>query len=96
MAATKIQLITKGPSKYDLSLGLFDRKQVNMRSLQFTTSEDLVFDVVVTGVDASEDTGEAWRITGRTRSRERVPGPPHRVFIVYSTESRTGSIKFLD
>ena len=101
--------ITNGPSKWDLSVALFDRKLVNGRKVRFAvaTTPEVQVEVLVSSVQAEDGSGESWNIEGYatelkcfpkggTWKDTTVPPPPHRVFICFRTDRRTGYIKFLD
>jgi hypothetical protein len=57
--------ITNGPSKFDLSVALFDRKRP-LRTVEFALQgyERGMFKVGIESVKAEDGSGESWFITG--------------------------------
>lgn len=96
--------ILNGPSKWDLAIGLFDRKPFNRR-LEFRANVDMSvgqpFEVTLTSVEAEDGSGESWNIKGyameiiHRESGRTIPTPPRDVSIYYRTDTRKGHIKFL-
>jgi len=86
--------ILSGPEKWDLSAGLFDRKQ--HRRVYFILDSDAEpYCVRITSVQAANDSGNNWNIEGLgVRNDSRLA--QKRVFIRYATNTRTGSLKFLE
>ena len=98
--------IVGGPSKWDLSVALFDRKVENFRKVRFNANVPLATNITVqvTSVQAVDGSGEAWNIEGYATKVERdkdtranfVPPPPSRVFIYFRTDRRQGHIRFFN
>lgn len=97
--------VTSGPSKWDLSLALFDRKDSQPRQVQFHANCNLscIVTVTITGVQAEDGSGESWNIEGRATKIIRQKGvldsfplpKAGRVSIHFRTDSRQGRIRFL-
>jgi len=98
--------VVSGPSKWDLSLALFDRSSSSARKVLFGMKfNDRVADheVQVNSVEAEDGSGESWNITGYATLiagegplRGSVPRRPRHVSIYFRTDNRKGSITFLD
>lgn len=96
--------ISQGPSKYDLSLALFDRKPVNTRDVELKLEDDTVVHLVINGVEIEDGSGESWIFKGylrRLRPRPgsdlpTVPAPPSNCFGYYRTDTRKGWLRLVD
>ena len=96
--------ITAGPSKFDLSNALFDKKGLEgqPRLAEFTV--DLqgkkTYLVLVQSVQAEDGSGECWDITGSTCVQCAGDGagffPPRRVKIFFRTDRRVGQFTFVE
>lgn len=90
--------ITQGPSKFDLSIALFDRKPVNTRSVELTLGDGRVVQLVINGVEVEDGSGESWIFKGYLRrihprpghEPSTVPAPPSNCFGYYRTDTRRG------
>lgn len=101
--------ILGGPSKWDLSVALFDKG----RKVTFSAAcpETIEFEMCVQSVQAEDGSRESWNIEGSaipddfqghtTELNHLHPDIPayqlkqHRVFIYYRTNTRKGYIRFL-
>ena len=95
--------IIAGPSKWNLSLALFDRNPGNPRLIDFEINRPSKFNVGVrvTSIQAKDDSGNHWNIEGlmgtMTYTGDRpVPEGNLRVFIEYRTDQRVGTIRFFE
>ena len=99
--------VVNGPSRWDLSVALFDRSSVNCRKVFFVTEPPLSlgFEVQVTSIQAEDGSGESWNIEGYAtmigtsegpEKNSSVPSPSLRVFIYFRTDRRKGYVKFLN
>jgi len=98
--------INGGPSKFDLMLALFDRKQVNARRIEFNLSsgKTMTAVVVITEVGIEDGSGESWLFKGAVRdilladeySENHMPPSPRRVHGWYRTDTRKGWIETVD
>jgi hypothetical protein len=90
--------IKNGPSKYDLMLALFDRKGANTRRVTFEVdTQKASVEVVITGIEAEDGSGESWNFKGFASSVwQNHMSVPRRVEGYYSTQSRQGSFRYLD
>lgn len=98
--------IVSGPSKWDLMMALFDRKDGNCRKVQFcvNTPFPIKIEVQVDSVQALNALGEFWNIEGIStkvedhtdlrRNNRFMPRSPLRVFIYFMTDIRNGHIRF--
>ncbi len=98
---TTIQyFVTSGPSKWDLSLALFDRKPIRDVEFQANCPVGTKMDIEVTSVQAEDTTGESWNVEGILQRAWREVRPSNndlffptqglRVFIYYRTDRRGG------
>jgi len=80
--------ITNGPSKFDLSVALFDRKEP-ARTVEFAllAYERVTFQVMIDGVKAEDGSGESWLITGKIWEN---PTKYHQCSGYFRTDKRTG------
>lgn len=86
--------IKNGPSQLDFFLGLIDRKKVRPRAVTFVVGTDSGAreQVVITGLDAKDESGENWNFRGYIlggRKGRRCQGD-------YRTDTRTGTIEYLE
>jgi len=99
MADTTQHPVVGGPTKWDLSVALFDRKSVNCRKVVFRVNCPTIaeFSIVVDSVQAEDGSGESWNIEGTAtrKTTNHLPQPPRRVFIYFRTDTRKGHIRFL-
>lgn len=90
--------IINGPSKWDLSIALFDRKPKN-RIVTFDTNCPLAahIEVSVLSVQAEDGSGESWNIEGLVVDGNRATWTKgKRVFIHFYTNTRSGQIRFFE
>ncbi len=90
--------ITNGPSKWDLSIALFDRKPKN-KIVTFHTNCPVSthLEIMVLSVRAEDDSGESWNIEGTVVDGNRASWTRKKhVFIHFYTNTRSGQMRFLD
>jgi len=97
--------IIDGPSKWELSLALFDRSTHTRRvHISANIPHSVWFDLGVESVQAKDNSGDSWNIEGELGVAVRkkgvpvtapTPDPFSRVFIQYNTRSRQGTVRFL-
>lgn len=106
MATAQQYPITSGPSKFELSISLFDRKP-QARSVVFHTNCPLAAEVqvTITSVQAEDGSGESWNIEGYVssatlakgvRQPSYIPENNQRTFIYFRTDRRQGYIRFFE
>ncbi len=106
MASTQAYPINSGPSKFDLSVALFDRKP-QARSVTFHTNCPLATEVEVniTSIQAKDSSDESWNIEGyvsRATLEKGIREYPlpiekgQRTFIYFTTDRRQGFIRFFE
>ena len=90
--------ITGGPSKWDLSIALFDSQKVNPRTVEFKTNAGASFLASLSSVLREDGSGESFEIRAYVRpytTRGAIPAPGQEAVIYYRTDMRTGNIRFL-
>jgi hypothetical protein len=90
-------IISNGPSKFDLMLGLFDGEFTNRREIDFTITDegdDLAYKsrIVINGLKRENSDSESWLFEGwctanAIRFSSKVSGH-------YSTKTRKGQIEY--
>ena len=89
--------IVGGPSKWDLSIALFDSQMVNPRTVEFKTNAGASFLASLNSVLREDGSGESFEIQGYARpytARGAIPAPGQQVVIYYRTDRRKGHIRF--
>lgn len=98
MTTTTVQLtIVDGPSKWDLSIALFNKSLARngprfVDAVRFKTAESQRHFVIVSSVQCEDGSRESWNIEGHELNENGSLG--NRVFIYYRTDKRTGCLKF--
>lgn len=97
--------INGGPSKFDLTLALFDRKPI-VRAVEFKFTGESAMSalVVINEIGIEDGSGESWLFKGYVRSvrigsggnHSVPPLPPRRVHGWYRTDTRKGWIETID
>ena len=106
MASTQQYPITSDPSKFDLSVALFDRKP-QARSVIFHANCPLgvEIEVTITSIQAEDSSDESWNIEGyvsRATLEKGIREYPlsiekgQRTFIYFRTDRRQGCIRFFE
>ena len=83
--------IFDGPSKWDLSISLFDGASSERRPVKFKIAGHQ-YQVLIDGVEREDGSGENWNFHGRVSQ----PGMEFQVNGFYSTKRRQGVIQFPD
>ena len=89
--------ITGGPSKWDLSIALFDSQRVNPRTVEFKTNAGASFLASLSSILREDGSGESFEIRGHVRpytARGAIPAPGQEAVIYYRTDTRKGNIRF--
>ncbi len=89
--------IVSGPSKFDLAIALFDRKN-GARGVEFHVNAPTirVFKVVIQMIEIEHDSGESWNIYGYTTGEGAAKyAHSRKVRIYFRTDSRQGSFAFV-
>jgi hypothetical protein len=102
--AAQAQMIhlSKGPSKFDLMLALFDRKSVNTRKVEFQTGANKSYTASISMVRAEDGSGDSWIIEGHaaesviSQKRFPIPNPGFEFSGYFNTATRKGHITPLD
>lgn len=104
--ASSLFSVIAGPSKFDLSTGLFAWNPRRPVVFAANCPVGTQFEVYVTSVQARDGSGESWNIEGvvgevrlppRTEGKisfTAVPERGQRVFINFRTDRRQGRVKF--
>jgi len=82
----KQENIVSGPTKFELTLALFDHTMSNGRTVTFTTRDEAI-KVAINEVGRESGDGESWLFKGY------VPGGAKSVEGYYSTRTNTGWLK---
>lgn len=97
--------ISKGPSKFDLSIALLSdvKDGMNPYSVEFAVDDPtlggraVTFKVVILSIEAEDGSRESWNITGykvwETGTTKRSES---KVKIYFRTDRRTGCLQFVD
>ena len=96
MAHSNSIQIVKGPSKWDLSIALFDSQQVNPRHVEFIGQDGQKYAASLQTVQREDGSGESFNIRCYFRpvvKGEKVPSPSRDADIYYRTDRRTGFIR---
>lgn len=93
-----------GPSKFDLSNGLFAWNPRRPVIFQANCPVGTTVEVYVTSVQAHDGSGESWNIEGRVEKVQRprragqetlfLPERGQQVFLYFRTDRRQGHVKF--
>lgn len=88
--------IAKGPSKWDLSIALFDSQMVNPRSVEFVGVDGQKYAATLQSVQREDGSGESFNIRCYFRpvtKDQKVPSPGRDAEVYYRTDRRTGTIR---
>lgn len=98
--------ITNGPSKWDLSVALFDKSESDGRTVYLSANAPLavIITMSVTSIQIEDGSRESWNIEGYAQRIIRgkgvhnsfLPPAPSRVFVYYRTDTRMGYIRFFE
>lgn len=101
--AQQVNLVA-GPSKFDLSVALFDRRTGHRHPIEIKDSDGAVYEVVVEAVQAEDGSGDSWNINGYAKPKvtSSIPGIPVRQMnirgrkctIYFRTDFRKGWFRF--
>lgn len=88
----RVTLLSNGPSKFDVMLALFDRKNPSPRSVQFSLEDDPSekVNVVITGISIEDGSGESWLFTGFLKYAEA-----RKIKGWFRTDRRVGHFEYV-